>query len=209
MSNKGVPIIVVTGGIASGKSMVAEMLSAQGAWVISADELAREIMKPGTLAWTEIVRTFGHSILTSDGEIDRHRLGTLVFADAKARNRLEEITHPRIWALLLERIRSVHDEVALVAVEIPLYFESGRSIPQAEVWVVHVDEATQIKRLMSRDGLTQDDAQARLKAQLPLSVKRAWADRVIDNTGSKEDTLAQVKAALSAALGYFSEKEDL
>lgn len=199
MSGEGdVTVIVLTGGIASGKSMVASMLAKQGAWVISADKLAREVMVPGTPAWNEIVQAFGKSILTPDGEIDRHRLGTIVFADARSRRQLEDITHPRIWTLLNERLRAAKDRAPLVVVEIPLYFESDLRIPQAEVWVVYVDETTQTKRLMQRDGLTEHQAMERLRAQLPLDVKCSMADRVIDNTGSKEETLAQIKEALAA-----------
>lgn len=209
MSSNGMSVIVLTGGIASGKSMVASMLAEQGALVISADQLAREVMVPGAPAWREIVQFFGHSILTPGGEIDRRRLGTMVFSDAQARSCLEEITHPRIWALLGERLRIAQENAPLVVLEIPLYFESGLSIPQAQVWVVYVDEATQLERLMSRDGLTKPEAKDRIKAQMPLDDKCAWADRVIDNTGSKEATLEQIREALAATSGYLVENEDL
>ncbi|HHT71598.1 MAG: dephospho-CoA kinase [bacterium] len=208
MSRNKAPVIVLTGGIASGKSAVANMLADQGAKVISADELAREVVKQGTPAWGEIVGAFGRSVLTSDGGLNRQRLGTLVFADSEARRCLEKITHPRIWALLDERLRMARESASLVVAEIPLYFESDRRIAEAEVWVVYVDQETQVKRLMERDALTGTEARERLRSQLPLRSKCNWADRVIDNTGSKQETLAQVKEAVAAVVAAWAEKED-
>lgn len=202
-----VPVIVLTGGIASGKSMVAQMLKDYGAHVISADEIAREVVAPGKPALDKIVHTFGRAMLTPDGKLDRQRLASLVFSDAKAKRQLEDITHPPIWSLLDERIKEAQQEVPLVVAEIPLYFESGRRIPGAKVWVVYVDTSTQIKRLMSRDKLSHHEAKVRLNAQMPLGDKCMRADRVIDNSRSKEETEAQVRTAVSALKTYIAEKE--
>jgi dephospho-CoA kinase len=207
-SDRDAPVIVLTGGIASGKSMVAQMLRDCGAHVISADQIAREVVAPGKSALREIVQVFGPSMLTSKGDLDRRRLARLIFNNTKARRQLDEITHPQIWSLLDKRIKDARREASLVVVEIPLYFESGWSIPRAEVWVVYVDETTQLERLMSRDGLTHQEAEARINAQMLLIDKCALADWVIDNSHGKEETRAQVRRALGAIATYTSEEEE-
>ncbi|NLG86107.1 MAG: dephospho-CoA kinase [Firmicutes bacterium] len=206
--NDDAPVVVLTGGIASGKSMVAQILANLGAHVISADEIAREVVEPGKPALKKIISTFGLSMLTPNGELDRRRLANLVFNDVKARRQLEEITHPQIWSLIEKKIKEAQQKAPLVVVEIPLYFESGHFIPQAEVWVVYVDETTQFKRLMARDGLSYYEAKKRLDAQMPLKTKCVRADRVIDNSYSKNETEAQVKKAWCTLISHITKKED-
>ncbi|NMA55581.1 MAG: dephospho-CoA kinase [Firmicutes bacterium] len=201
MSNRPAPVIVLTGGIASGKSTVAGMLAQLGAKVISADELARKVVKPGTPAWNEIIRTFGKSVLTASGDLDRRRLGALIFADEKARRALEQITHPPIWYLLKQKLQAARESTVPVVIEIPLYFEGNQRIAEAKVWVVFIDEKTQIQRLMIRDGLPEEEAKARIRVQLPLIFKSNWADQVIDNSGTKNETWAQVNTAFAAVVG--------
>jgi dephospho-CoA kinase len=194
------PIIVLTGGIASGKSTVAQMLAELGGEVISADGLAREVLQSGSPGWREVVALWGPEILTPGGEINRAALGRKVFADEKQRRRLEAITHPKIYALMEERLTTARRRAPFVVLEIPLYFETGRVPPASEVWVVYVDRATQLARLMERSGLSREEAEARLEAQWPLERKRALADRVIDNSDGLEATRQQVRQALTLLL---------
>ncbi|HKM40090.1 MAG TPA: dephospho-CoA kinase, partial [bacterium] len=176
-------------------------LADRGAEIISADELAREVMSPGTPVWKKVIQAFGPSVQTSTGALRRKHLAALIFANYKARRTLEGITHPAIWKLLRQKLRVAKRIAPLVAIEIPLYFEGGHRLAGAmEIWVVYVDKNTQLKRLMKRDGLTKEEAEIRLKTQLPLSCKCDWADRVIDNTGPKKDTFLQVQAALTALM---------
>ncbi|NLY51185.1 MAG: dephospho-CoA kinase [Firmicutes bacterium] len=194
------PVIVLTGGIASGKSTVAKLLAAAGGRVISADSLAREVLLPGQAAWKEVVSAWGQGVLTSTGEIDRVKLGRLVFTDPAARRRLEKITHPRIFDLMHQQMVEAQKSAAFVVLEIPLYFETECSVPADEVWVVYVGPLTQLKRLQERSGLTHEEASARVAAQLPLEKKCAWADRVIDNSKSLAITEKTVKTALQDLL---------
>lgn len=194
------PVIVVTGGIASGKTTVAQMLAELGGEIISADGLAREVLQSGSPGWREVVAIWGPEILTPAGEINRAALGRKVFADENERRRLEAITHPKIYALMEERLTTARRRAPFVVLEIPLYFETGRVTPASEVWVVYVDRATQLSRMMERSGLSQEEAETRLKAQWPLERKRALADRVIDNSDGLEATRHQVRQALTLLL---------
>lgn len=196
----GAPVIVLTGGIASGKSTVAQMLAELGGEIISADGLAREVLQSGSPGWREVVALWGPEILTPAGEINRAALGRKVFADENERRRLETITHPKIYALMEERLATACRRAPFVVLEIPLYFETGRVPPASEVWVVYVDRATQLARLMERSGLSREEAEARLEAQWPLERKRALADRVIDNSDGLEATRQQVRQALTLLL---------
>lgn len=187
--------IGLTGGIASGKSTVAELLARRGAIVIDADLLAREVVEPGAPALAEVARVFGASVLSEDGSLNRKQLGQLVFSDAGKRKILEDILHPPIRKLMRERMeegrRLFPDK--LVVVDVPLLYESHLEEEFEEVLVVYVDPAVQIERLMTRNGLTRQEAQLRLDAQIPIQWKREWADYVIDNGGQPEETVAQVE----------------
>ncbi len=191
-------LIGLTGGIASGKSLVAAMFSRLGATVISSDDIARRVEQPGTPVFREIVQAFGPSILQSDGTLDRKQLGELIFRDAAARVRLNAITHPRIREQLrteIERLRALHG-TKIVIVDIPLLLDTAPRdvLPFMGVIVIVVDPETQISRLMSRDGLTREAAIRRLRAQRPLAEKAAEADWVIDNSTGLEETRRQVHA---------------
>jgi dephospho-CoA kinase len=197
-----VRVIGLTGGIASGKSTVTALLRRLGARVIDADAIAREVVEPGRLAWEEIVAWLGREVLLADGSLDRRRLGELVFADGKARAALEGITHPRIKAAAKEALAAAErDGCAVAVLDVPLLYEAGWDKDVDEVWVVYVDEATQRKRLMARDGLTAGQAAARMAAQLSLAEKAGRADIVIDNSGDPESTAGQVAAAWRRAAG--------
>lgn len=187
-------VVGLTGGIATGKSTVAGMLARRGAIVVDADALAREVVAPGRPALDDIVAEFGAGVLTSDGALDRAALARLVFADPVRRRRLEAITHPRIRALMAQRVAAaVAAGPPLVVVDIPLLFEGGRSEVVSDVLLVYADPDTQRRRLRERDHLSPEEVERRLAAQMPIDAKRALATWVIDNRGTREETEAQVE----------------
>jgi len=186
-------IIGLTGGIASGKSSVAALLERLGAAVIDADQLAREVVEPGEEALAAIVAAFGARVLNGDGSLNRAALGELVFADPKARRTLESITHPAIRRRAeerLERLRQAGTRTAFYVA--PLLIEAGIVSRVHEVWVVYLDQETQLQRLMARDGLGREAALARIASQMPMEQKKRLGRVVIDNRGSREDLEAQV-----------------
>ncbi|RME35710.1 MAG: dephospho-CoA kinase [Deltaproteobacteria bacterium] len=185
-------VLGVTGNIASGKSRVAARLGELGAAVVSADQLAREAVAPGTSCLAEIVRCFGPGILGPDGRLDRQKLGALVFGDTEARRRLEEITHPAIAQLAEERLAGLRASHALVVYEAPLLFEAGAEGRVDRILLVTADERVRLKRLMARDGLDRRAALQRIRAQMPQEAKVARADYVIDNSGDWDSCRRQV-----------------
>lgn len=188
-------VIGLTGGIASGKSLVSRLLRELGALVIDADQIAREVVEPGKPAYHSILREFGNQVLNPDGSLNRQALGRLVFSDPRKLERLNQITHPLIIAeiqKLLKSYRLLFPEKAVV-LDAPLLYEAGLESIVDEVWVVYVDYPTQLQRLMERDGLTREEARRRIEAQLPLEEKVKRADRVIDNRGTPEETALQVR----------------
>ena len=182
--------IALTGGIASGKSTVAEAFAALGVPVIDSDALAREIVAPGTPCLTDIVARFGTVIVQADGTLDRRRLRSIVFQDATARRDLEALTHPRIRALMAERARTAGGPYQIHM--IPLLIEGGRARDFDRVLVVDCPESLQLERLMRRDGIDAEAARAMLAAQAPRAARLALADDVIVNDGDR--------AALSATV---------
>jgi dephospho-CoA kinase len=187
-------VLGLTGGIGSGKTLVDEMFTQLGADLIDADQLAREVVEPGQPALEEIARSFGRDVLLPNGGLDRHKLGTIIFADAAARARLNAITHPRIREGIEAAITARRDREGVLIVDIPLLYENARTGLVEKVIVVWVDPQTQQRRLIERGGLTAEEARQRIAAQMPLDEKRALADHVIDNTGSPESTQRQVEA---------------
>jgi dephospho-CoA kinase len=187
-------VLGLTGGIGSGKSMVAQMFARLGAVVIDADRLAREVVEPGQPALQEIAATFGPDVLLPDGHLDRPRLGGIIFADPAERAKLDAITHPRIRARMEEEIKARRSGPGVLIVDIPLLYENDRTHSLERVIVVWIDPQTQLERIRRRDGLSADAAAQRIAAQMPLDAKRARADHVIDNSGSPEDTERQVEA---------------
>jgi dephospho-CoA kinase len=188
-------LIGLTGGIATGKSTVARLLADRGAAVVDADLLAREVVAPGSSGLGEIAALFGPAVLTEAGELDRAALGAVVFADPAQRHRLEAITHPRIGALMAQRIAEALESPApLVVADIPLLFEGDRGGLVEGVLLVDAPEAVQLRRLMLRDGIDEAAARARIAAQMPLAEKRCRATWVIDNAGSPDSTAEQVGA---------------
>ncbi|MDT8420486.1 MAG: dephospho-CoA kinase [Desulfuromonadales bacterium] len=187
-------ILGITGGIASGKSLVAAEFARLGAALVSADQLAREVVAPGSSVLNRLVERFGGGILGEDGSLDRATLARIVFAEERARADLSQIVHPAIGRLALERLRErAQSSAPLVVYEAPLLFEAGAEGRVDRVLVVKVDPQVQLQRLIKRDGLTPADASRRVAAQLSQQAKLARADYVIDNSGSIADTVVQVE----------------
>jgi len=187
-------IIGLTGGIASGKSTVAKMLVEKGAYLIDADQLAREVVEPGRPAWRAIVEWLGESILLPDRNIDRARLADIVFNDPVMLDRLNKIVHPRVGSRFLafsEQIKAQNPE-AVVVYDIPLLIEAGMQEMVDLVLLVYLPRESQISRLQQRDGISRSEAEARLNAQKPLEEKKEDADVIIDNSGTIAETARQV-----------------
>ncbi|MGE5543946.1 MAG: dephospho-CoA kinase [Bacillota bacterium] len=181
-------IIGLTGGIASGKSTVSAMLQELGLPVIDADQVAREIVEPGQRAFNEIVREFGPTVVGPDGHLNRKFLGDLVFSNPCLLQKLNSITHPRLWEVFDYRMQQLPADTKIVVWDVPLLLETGMDKRVDEVWLVWVDEPMQIERLMKRDNLTVEEARRRLEAQMPIEEKMKRADRLIDNRGTVEET---------------------
>ena len=193
-------LVGLTGGIATGKSTVAGVFRRLGAVVVDADRLAREVVAPGEPALAEIAREFGPKVLQPDGTLDRKRLGAIVFGDAGRRRRLEAITHPAIRARFLARLQALTDEGfdGLVVFDAPVMIESGGYRAMDRLVVVVTDEATQLARLMARDGISRGQALDRIRSQMPLADKARLADHVIDNSGDRAATEARTRAVHAA-----------
>lgn len=188
-------IIGLTGGIASGKSTVSAMLRALGAHVIDADEVARQVVAPGSPALAEIAAQFGPEVLLPDGTLDRKKLGARVFADADARRALERITHPRIAAATQQEIARLSAAgVDPIIYDAALIVENRLYTWMQGLIVVSVPHEVQVARLMIRDDIDEAAAEARIAAQLPLADKVAVATEVVDNSGVLGETEAQVRA---------------
>ncbi len=189
-------VIGLTGGIASGKSTVARMLAELGAAVIDADQVAREVVRPGQPALEAIVAAFGAAALTPTGELDRKRLAARIFADPAARRRLERITHPRIAEETARRVAELGERGVPVAIyEASLLVEGGMHTGLDGLIVVAAPEDVQRRRMQERDGFSPEEATRRLAAQAPLRDKIAVADYVVDGSTDLETTRAQVAAA--------------
>ncbi|UCG73105.1 MAG: dephospho-CoA kinase [Chromatiales bacterium] len=187
-----VPRIGLTGGIASGKSTVAEMFAELGVPVIDTDVIARQVAAPGEPALAEIVEAFGPDLLQADGSLDRRALRARVFADPADRHRLEGILHPRIRARTLATAARAGGPYQVIVV--PLLVESGFTRLVDEVVVVDCPEAEQRRRLLARDGGDAAQADRMMAAQLSREARLAAADTVIDNGGELSETRAQVHA---------------
>ena len=186
--------VAVTGGIGSGKSTVSTTLRQLGAVVVDSDQLARDVVAPGTPGLAAVAQAFGPAMIDPSGALDRAALAGVVFADPAARTRLERITHPRISALMGERIlEALQGATPLVVADIPLLFEKQRDADFEGTLLVYAPAAVQLQRLRERDGLDDSAARGRLAAQLPIDEKRRRATWVIDNGGSRDATAAQVQ----------------
>lgn len=183
----------LTGNIACGKSAVEDVLRAQGVPVIDADVIARQVVAPGQPALTEIKEAFGSEVLLPDGQLNRPALGDIVFGDGEARKRLEAITHPQIIGRIFESLADLQAEGhALAVVSAALMVESGSYRNYAGLAIVTCPEALQLQRLRLRDGLSEDDALARIRSQRAQEDKAALADVVFDNS----EDLASLESAV-------------
>jgi len=190
------PLIGLTGGIATGKSAATRLLAQRGAITFSADEAARAVLARNGPALRRIAQEFGAGMLTPLGDLDRARLGRTVFADPEARRRLEQILHPLIRSLLRAQIEAARRDLGpdpLIVVEIPLLYEGGLETWFDQVIVVTAPRAAQIDRLRTRNGLDAEEAGRRIAAQWPLEDKVARADYVVVNDGSPAQLEAAVK----------------
>lgn len=183
----------LTGGIASGKSTVASMFSKLGVHIIDADEIAKEVVKRGNPAFDLVIEGFGREILTQEGEIDRKKLGKIVFFSKEKREKLNQIVHPFVKERMLLKVQELGKDIDKLMLDIPLLFESGTHQWLRPVILVYVPERIQIQRLSERDGLSYEEALARIRSQMSIEEKRKLADYIIDNTGALRDTEKQVK----------------
>jgi len=186
-------VIGLTGGIASGKSTVAAMLRDFQIPIIDADIIAREVVEPGQEAYKGIVDAFGQEILQGNGEIDRQKLGSIIFHNEEKRLLLNHIVHPAI-RMEMNRQKEMYIEQGerAVVLDIPLLFESKLTSLVHKVLLVYVDEDVQLYRLMQRNHLTEEEARARIASQMPLREKITLADAVINNNDTIEHTKAQL-----------------
>ncbi|QCT03550.1 dephospho-CoA kinase [Paenibacillus algicola] len=187
--------IGLTGGIATGKSTVSSMFVRKGALLVDADAIAREVMLPGHPVLAEVAAHFGPDILGSDGQLNRERLGEIVFNQPQERQALNDITHPAIRREIRDRIQVYEQQHpdSLVIVDIPLLFESGLQAQYDQTLLVYVPAKLQLERLMQRNGLTREQAAARIQSQMDIEEKKSLADYVIDNSGTLDETLHQVE----------------
>jgi len=187
-------LIGLTGGVGSGKSAVAEMMRELGADVVDADEATHAVYEPGSPGFDAVVREFGEGYVDR-GRIDRSRLGELVFRDDDARRRLNSIVHPLVRDWMAQRTAEAAERGAdAVVQDVPLLFENGLERLFSTVVLVYVPEEVQIERLVSGRGVTPERARGMIAAQMPIENKRGLAHHVINNSGTREETLAQVKA---------------
>ncbi len=194
-------VVGLTGSVGTGKSTVAGMFRELGAYTVDWDELARDVVRPHTEAWNEVVECFGDEFLNEDLTLNRRKLAEKVFADDETRDRLNRIVHPRV----VDEDRRITEEIsrrdadAIVMKDIPLLYEADLPIVVDKTVVVRASEQTQLRRLQER-GMNPADARRRIRSQLPIEEKVKTADFVIDNDGSPEETRRQVKEVYSSLM---------
>lgn len=192
----------LTGSIAVGKSFVLSVLAELGGHVIDADEIAREVVQPGTKGLKSVSAAFGEAVLNDDGTLNRAQLGSIVFADEAKRLQLNNLLHPLIIAAQDDRIRELqqHDPGGIVIIDAALMIESGGFRRLDKLMVVHCRPELQLQRLMSRDGLSREAAEQRINSQMSQEQKMKYADFLIDTSGGFDSTRAQVKAVYEQLL---------
>ena len=186
-------LIGLTGGIATGKSTVSAILTKAGAFIIDADRIARAVVKKGLPAYREIVHRFGAEILLPDGEINRNMLADVIFNDHQKKQLLNSIVHPHVNEevnLQIKQIQKTHPN-AVIVLDVPLLIEAGMHDDLSDIIVVYAPQKIQIKRLMQRDHISETEALARVRSQMPIEEKKKKATIVIDNSGTIENTRKQ------------------
>jgi len=187
-------VIGLTGGIGSGKSTVSRFLAELGAVILNADEVGHEAFKPDTEIWREVVAAFGRQIVNPDGNIDRKKLGEIVFGNAESLSRLNQIMHPRMYALVKAQLEEYRRQgTRVVVLEAPLLLEAGWTPLVDEVWVTTAPEATVLKRLEERSGMSQAESLTRIHSQLPSAERVRQADVVINTDCDLDELKAKVK----------------
>ena len=194
-------IIGLTGGIACGKSNISQTLQELGAVIIDGDLLSRELTAPGGAALPQIRRSFGDDVFMPDGTLNRRALGAVIFGNDQARQTLDGIMQPLLWQLIEQRIAQARDDDApLCVLDMPLLYEAGLDKLCERVWCAWIPRETQLQRLMARDGFTLEEAEARLRSQMPADEKAARADVVIDTSGSIGYTKSMIPEYYAAEL---------
>ncbi len=200
-------IIGLTGSIASGKSTVSRILAECGAPVVDADLIARAVAERGEVGWQKIVEAFGKDVLQENGQLDRGKIGEMIFRDSAKRAELDSIMHPIILERMEAEIAAYEKQgEAIVILDIPLLLELGWQDKVSVVWLVAVSPDTQKKRLMARNNLTEDQAAVRIASQMSIEEKRRYADVIIDNDGTLEETVHTVQARWAEVKQMLNEK---
>ena len=181
-------VIGLTGGIGTGKSEVARIFQELGAVLINADQIGHQAYNPHSEIWQEVVKAFGEEILQPSGEIDRKKLGSIVFADPDQLTRLNQIMHPRMARMVARQVQELGEQGAdVVVVEAALLFEAGWDSLVGEVWSTESPEDLVIKRLQSRSGLSQEEAKKRIDSQMSAEERKSRSQVVVDNSGDLVD----------------------
>jgi dephospho-CoA kinase len=186
-------VIGLTGGIGSGKSTISDMLRAKGAAVVYADQIGHEVYRPGAPAWQEIVDAFGRQMVDDDGQIDRRKLGQVVFSDPEARRRLDAITHPAMEQMMVGRLEELRRQgTRVVVLEAAILIEAGWAHLADEIWLTVVSPALAAQRSMERSSLSREQAEARIAAQLSNEERLKHAQVVIDTNCSLAEVAQRV-----------------
>lgn len=200
-------LIGLTGSIASGKSTVSRILAECGAPIIDADLIARAVAERGEIGWQKIIEAFGEEVLQKNGQLDRGKVGEMIFRDATKRAELDSIMHPIILKRMEEEIATYQQQgEEIIILDIPLLLELGWQDKVSAVWLVAVSPDTQKKRLMARNNLTEDQAVVRIASQMSIEEKRRYADVIIDNNGALETTIHTVQAKWAEVKQMLNEK---
>jgi dephospho-CoA kinase len=192
-------VVGITGGIGSGKGLAADFFRGRGAAIIDADEIAREMVAPGSTVLAELAAAFGPQVVQADGALDRRKLASRVFGRPEAVARLNAITHPAVLREIDQRLAARRREknVRVVCVVAPLLLEVGYQRTVDRVLVMVAEEEERVRRVMARDGVSREEVQGRMHAQMAPEAQRGLADWVVDNTGSPEATQRQLEAIWS------------
>ena len=187
-------VIGLTGGIGSGKSTVSQLLHELGAVVLDADKVGHEVYKPNTETWLDVVAAFGKQVLTSDGEIDRKKLGQIVFSDPELLTQLNQIVHPRMYEMMRSQIEEFRNQgVKVVVLEAAILLEAGWTPLVDEVWVTVAPEHEVVKRTMERTGLPEEQVLARIRSQLSSEERTEHANVIVNNDGSIDELKRKIK----------------
>lgn len=204
-------LVGLTGGIASGKSLVTRVLRDRGAHIIDADRIVHDLLSNGQDVHRHVAEHFGGDILAPDGTVDRRKLGEIVFSDPAQRAWLNQCIHPRVFEAYQQQVRHLadRDPAGIVVLDAALLIETGYHRRMDSIIVVYATEQDQLRRLMARDGFTEEQALARIRSQMPLEEKKKLADFVINNTGTREDSERQARVIFEKLQQQSTAEQDL